>query len=73
MQLFAFSLPVTSLFRFWDMLLADANRPDLANYKPARHALLDLAFGGLTACKDLILKCQSATEIQNCRSTQGFW
>ena len=46
MRLFAFTLPVTSLFRFWDLLLADANRPDLGEGKPARHALIDLAFGG---------------------------
>lgn len=46
MRLFAFTLPVTSLFRFWDLLLADANRPDMAEGKPARHALIDLAFGG---------------------------
>ena len=31
---------------FWDLLLADAQPPDLPSYKPARHALLDLAFGG---------------------------
>ena len=47
MRLFAFTLPVTTLFRFWDLLLADANRPDLAEGKPARHALIDLAFGGM--------------------------
>eukprot|EP00913_Durusdinium_trenchii_P034748 g32505.t1 len=66
MRLFAFVLPVTSLFRFWDLLLADAQRPDLPSYKPARHALLDLAFGGVMACKETILKCQSAMEVQNC-------
>lgn len=66
MRLFAFTLPVTTLFRFWDLLLADANRPNLAEGKPARHALIDLAFGGLVACKETMMKCQSAMEIQNC-------
>ena len=53
MRLFAFTLPVCSLYRFWDLLLADANRPAAdplkpdAEAKPARHALIDLAFGGV--------------------------
>jgi len=52
MRLFAFTLPICSLYRFWDLLLADANRPAAdpskpdAEAKPARHALIDLAFGG---------------------------
>jgi len=72
MRLFAFTLPVCSLYRFWDLLLADANRPPAdplkpdAEAKPARHALIDLAFGGLVACKATIMKCQSAIEMQNC-------
>ncbi|CAE7403436.1 fadB [Symbiodinium sp. KB8] len=66
MRLFAFTLPVTSLFRLWDMLLGESCRRDLPANKPARHGLIDLAYAGLTTCKDAILKCQSAAEVQSC-------
>jgi len=66
MRLFAFTLPVTSLFRLWDMLLGESCRRDLPANKPARHGLIDLAYAGLTTCRDAILKCQSAAEVQSC-------
>eukprot|EP00930_Biecheleria_cincta_P021490 TRINITY_DN1591_c0_g1_i1.p1 TRINITY_DN1591_c0_g1~~TRINITY_DN1591_c0_g1_i1.p1 ORF type:complete len:3401 (-),score=659.74 TRINITY_DN1591_c0_g1_i1:53-10255(-) len=66
MHLFAFILPATTLFRFWDLLFGNAARTDLPKHKPARHGLIDLGFVGLQRCKEALLKCQSAREVQLC-------
>eukprot|EP00931_Biecheleriopsis_adriatica_P059754 TRINITY_DN35814_c0_g1_i1.p1 TRINITY_DN35814_c0_g1~~TRINITY_DN35814_c0_g1_i1.p1 ORF type:complete len:3403 (-),score=723.69 TRINITY_DN35814_c0_g1_i1:308-10516(-) len=66
MHLFAFLLPITSLFRMWDLLISAAARTDLPEHKHPRHGLIDLAFGGLRECKAKLLTCQSAMEVKNC-------
>jgi len=65
-RLYAFMLPISTLFRFWDFVFAQASRPDLASHKPARHPLIDLAFASLQKCKTTLMACQSATEVKNC-------
>mmetsp|Transcript_18850 Transcript_18850/g.33157 ORF Transcript_18850/g.33157 Transcript_18850/m.33157 type:complete len:3464 (-) Transcript_18850:114-10505(-) len=66
MRLFAFTLPVTTLYRFWDMVFGDAFREDMPDYKPARHGLIDLAWVGLSHTKEELMQCQSAQEAKNC-------
>lgn len=65
MRLFAFLLPTPTLFRFWDLLFADAARPDLVHRKPARHSLIDLAYGSLQSCKSQLMQAESSNEARD--------
>lgn len=81
MRLFAFYLPPASLFRFWDLLFADATAPATTlpagapqystnpaedRVLPRRRGLINLAFGTLQSAKGDLLKCQSALEVRAC-------
>jgi hypothetical protein len=61
MRLFAMVLPISSLFRFWDILFADLLRPSRR-----RRALVELAFASLRECKPKLMRCASATEARDC-------
>lgn len=63
MRLFATYLPTTSCFRFWDLLFAESTKS--LPHKPARHSLIDLAFGVLCKDKSKLLKCNSALEVKD--------
>lgn len=64
MRLFAFVLPTSSLFRFWDVLFAESTQG--TSNKPATHALIDLAFAGIKRCKERLLQCKNSAEVQSC-------
>jgi len=85
MRLFAFLLPPASLFRFWDVLFADATAPAAPTppkstlteerVLPRRRSLINLAFGALQRAKGDLLKCQSALEARDCivSQLQNMW
>jgi hypothetical protein len=68
MRLFSSFLPAHSLFRFWDVLLAECANPMRPKHKPARHVLIDFAFGLLTdkQTRSQLLAAESALEAKDC-------
>lgn len=66
MRLFAFLLPATSLYRFWDFLFSESTRCHRKDAKPPRHGLIDLAFGVLVINRAQLLQCESVAEIRDC-------
>jgi hypothetical protein len=66
MRLFAFSLPISTLFNFWDLLFSESCHPSLPKHKPPRHSLIDLAFGVLRNVRQDLLACESAGEARDC-------